>query len=56
MLRAVILHRRIQQTKWHSILPELFIALNASEIKATHCVPFEVVIGRHAVLPHAGPS
>ena len=51
MLRAVLLHRRMPQTKWRSVLPELVFALNASESKATHCVPFDVVFGRHAVLP-----
>ena len=50
MLRPVLLHRRMQQTKWRSVLPELVFALNASESKATHCVPFDVVFGRHAVL------
>ena len=46
-LRAVPLHRLMQQRKWHSVLPELVFALNANESKAIHCVPFDVVFGRH---------
>ena len=39
MLQAVLYHRRLQQTKWRSILPLLVSALNTSESKATRCVP-----------------
>ena len=51
MLRSVLLHRRISQSRWREILPKLLFALNASESKATRCTPFEVVYGRPAVLP-----
>ncbi len=51
LLRAVLLHRRLQQSKWRSILPGLVFALNASESKATRCVPYNVVFGRSAILP-----
>ncbi len=51
LLRSVLLHRKIQQTKWRSILPELIFALNTSESKAIKYCPFEVVFGRQAVLP-----
>ena len=50
LLRAVLLHRR-QQSKWLSTLPGLVFALNASESKATRCVPYNVVFGRSAILP-----
>lgn len=51
LLRAVLLHRRLAQSQWRSILPGLVFALNASESKATHCVPYNVVFGRSAILP-----
>ena len=51
LLRSVLLHRRLQQSKWRSILPGLVFALNASESKATRCVPYNVVFGRAAILP-----
>ena len=51
LLRAVLLHRRLQQGKWRSILPGLVFALNASESKATPCVPYNVVFGRSDILP-----
>ena len=44
LLRAVLLHRRLQRSKWRSILPGLVFALNASESKATRCVPYNVVL------------
>ena len=51
MLRSVLLHRHLSQSRWREILPKLLFALNASESKATRCTPFEVVYGRPAVLP-----
>ena len=51
MLRAVLLHRRLQQSKQRSILSFLVFALNTTISKATKCVPYEVVFGRPAVLP-----
>eukprot|EP00112_Aurelia_sp_Birch-Aquarium-sp1_P010237 Seg2195.9 transcript_id=Seg2195.9/GoldUCD/mRNA.D3Y31 product="Retrovirus-related Pol polyprotein from transposon 17.6" pseudo=true protein_id=Seg2195.9/GoldUCD/D3Y31 len=51
MLRAVLLHRQLQQSKWRSILGSLVFALNTTISKATKCVPYEVVFGRPAVLP-----
>jgi len=51
MLRSVLLHCQISQSRWREILPKLLFALNASESKATQCTPFEVVYGRPAVLP-----
>ena len=51
MLRAVLLHRKLQQSQWRSLLPSLVFALNTSESKATKCVPYNVVFGRSAVLP-----
>ncbi|MEL7328148.1 MAG: RNase H-like domain-containing protein [Pseudomonadota bacterium] len=50
-LRSVLLHRKLPQTKWRKVLPELVFALNASESKSTNCVPYEVVFGRQALLP-----
>ena len=51
VLRAVLLHRKFQQSKWRSLLPSLVFALNTSESKATGCIPYNVVFGRSAVLP-----
>ena len=51
MLRAVLLHRRLQQSQWRSILFNLVFALNTAISKATKCVPYEVVFGRPAALP-----
>ena len=51
LIRAVLLHRQLPQTKWRPILPALLFALNASPSKATKCVPYNVVFGRNAVLP-----
>ena len=51
LIRAVLLHRQLPQTKWRTILPALIFALNASPSKATKCVPYNVVFGRNAVLP-----
>jgi len=50
-LRTVLLNRKMQQTQWRKLLPELIFALNASESKSTQCIPFNVVFGRTAVLP-----
>eukprot|EP00112_Aurelia_sp_Birch-Aquarium-sp1_P020335 Seg5217.3 transcript_id=Seg5217.3/GoldUCD/mRNA.D3Y31 product="Retrovirus-related Pol polyprotein from transposon 17.6" protein_id=Seg5217.3/GoldUCD/D3Y31 len=50
VLRAVLLHRKLQQSKWHSLLPSLVFALNTSKSKATGCIPYSVVFGRSAVL------
>ena len=51
MLCAVLLHRRLDQSKWCSILPELVFALNASTSKSTNCIPYTVVFGRSVVSP-----
>eukprot|EP00794_Sanderia_malayensis_P011538 gene11536-biopygen9207 len=51
ILRSVLLHRHLNQTKWRQILPQMIFALNSSESKATQCIPFDVVFGRSAVLP-----
>ena len=51
MLRTVLLQRKLNQSKWVSLLPELVFALNTSESKATKCIPFNVVFGRDARLP-----
>ena len=51
MLRAVLLHQNISQTKWRELLPGLVFALNCSESKATKCSPYQVVFGRKPVLP-----
>ena len=51
MLRTVLLQRKLNQSKWASLLPELVFALNTSESKATKCIPFNVVFGRDARLP-----
>lgn len=51
MLRSVLLHRRLDQSKWRSVLPELVFALNTSFSKSTKCVPYSTVFGRSAVLP-----
>ena len=51
MLRAVLLHQRLDQSKWRSILFNLVFALNTTVSKATKCIPYEVVFGRTAVLP-----
>ena len=51
ILRTVLLHRKLEQTKWRQILPELTFALNCSESTAIKCVPYNVVFGRRPVLP-----
>ena len=51
MLRAVLLHRHLPQSKWRAVVTELVFALNASHSKAIKCIPYEVVFGRSAVLP-----
>ena len=51
MLRAVLLHRRLQQSKWHSILFNIVFALNTMLNKVTKCIPYEVVFGRPSILP-----
>ena len=50
LLRVVLLHRRLQQSKLRSILLGLVFALNASLSKATHCVPYNVIFGRSSIL------
>ena len=52
LLRSVLLHRQLSQSQWRSLLPELVFALNASVSSSTQCVPYNVVFGRSAVLPH----
>ena len=52
LLRSVLLHRQLPQSQWRSLLPELVFALNASVSTSTQCVPYNVVFGRSAVLPH----
>lgn len=51
ILRSTLLHRRLNQTKWRKLLPELVFALNTSESKAIQCIPYKVVFGRDAILP-----
>ena len=51
VLRAVLLHQKLRQLKWRSLLPSLVFALNTSESKATGCIQHNVVFGRSAVLP-----
>ena len=51
ILRSVLLHRSLNQTKWRKLLPELVFALNTSESKAIRCVPYKVVFARDAILP-----
>ena len=51
ILRAVLLHRRLNEAKWRSVLPELVFALNTSFSKASKCVPYSTIFGRTAVLP-----
>lgn len=51
MLQTVLLQRKLNQSKWASLLSELVFALNTSESKATKCIPFNVVFGRAARLP-----
>ena len=51
MLRTVLLQRKLNQSKWATLLSELVFALNTSESKATKCIPFNVVFGRAARLP-----
>ena len=51
ILRTVLLHRKLEQTKWRQVLPELTFALNCSESVAIKCVPYNVVFGRSPVLP-----
>ena len=50
-MRSTLLHRKLSQSKWRSILPEIVFALNTSQSKATQCVPYNIVFGRSAVLP-----
>ena len=51
VLRSALLDRRLEQTKWRKVLPELVFALNCSHSKAIQAVPYEVVFGRKATLP-----
>ena len=51
MLRSVLLHQRLEQSKWHSILFKIVFALNTTVSKATKCIPYEVVFGCPAILP-----
>ena len=51
ILRAVLLHRSLNQSKWRKLLPELVFALNCSESKAIKCIPYKVVFGRVPILP-----
>ena len=51
ILRAALLHRNLNQTKWRKLLPELVFALNCSESKAINCIPYKVVFGRVPILP-----
>ena len=50
MLRAVLLHRRLEQSKWHSILFNIVFALNTTVSKATKCIPYEEVFERLVIL------
>ena len=51
ILRSVLLHRNMNQSKWRKLLPELVFALNTSESKAIKCIPYKVVFARQPVLP-----
>ena len=51
MLRAALLHRNLDQSKWRKLLPELVFALNCSASKAIQCIPYKVVFGRVPTLP-----
>ena len=51
VLRSALLDRKVEQTKWRKLLPELVFALNCSYSKAIQAVPYEVVFGRKATLP-----
>ena len=51
VMRSTLLHRKLSQSKWRSILPKIVFALNISQSKATQCVPYNIVFGRSAVLP-----
>ena len=51
VMRSTLLHRKLSQSKWRSILAEIVFALNTSQSKATQCVPYNIVFGRSAVLP-----
>ena len=51
MLREVLLHQRLEQSKWYSILFNIVCASNTTVSKATKCIPYEVVFGRPAILP-----
>ena len=51
MLRSALLDRKLNQSKWRQILPELVFALNSSESKAIKSIPYEVVFGRKPTLP-----
>ena len=52
LLRSVLLYRQLPQSQWHSLLPELVFAPNSSVSSSTQCVPYNVVFGWSAVLPH----
>ena len=47
----MLLHRKLDQKKWRSLLPELVFALNCSKSSAIKSVPYEVVFGRTPCLP-----
>ena len=51
ILRSAILSRKSPQYRWRSLLPEVTLALNTSESKATKHSPYYVVFGRFARLP-----
>ena len=50
VMRSLLLHRRLSQSQWRSVLPESVFALNTSQSKATQCVPYDIVFARSAVL------
>ena len=51
VMPSILLHRRLSQLQWRSVLPEIVLALNTSQRKATQCVPYDIVFGSSAVLP-----
>ena len=52
IMRTLLLDNRLPQSCWRNILPTVLFSLNSTESTATKCAPYEVVYGRHPVLPH----
>ena len=51
ILRAALLARKMDESRWRKLLPGLVFALNASVSRATKSVPYSVVFGRLPILP-----